>query len=75
MSAQMRAGLENSRNNKSLLLPPQTPPDARNSSHSHIGFIHLAHSARICINVSPYDRRRCDMQNRNPISPPALKHI
>ena len=26
-----------------------------------------------CTGVSPYDRRRCDMQKRKSISPPALK--
>ena len=61
-------------NSQSLLLPPQTPPDARNSSHSHIGLVHLARDAPACRNVSPYDRRRCNMQKRTSKSPPALKH-
>ena len=43
-----------------------------NRSHSHVCVLQLARDARIFINVSPYDRRRCDMQKRNSISPSAL---
>ena len=39
----MCAGLEPSINSQSLLLPPRRPPDARNSSHSHI-----RHSTAAC---------------------------
>ena len=45
----------------------------RNTSHSNICILKLARDARICINVSPYDRRRCDMQKRESLSPPPFK--
>ena len=74
ISTQMCAKLGNSRNLHSPGLPPQTPPDARSSSHSNFCLVHLASDAQVCRNVSPYDCRRCDMQKRNSISPSALKH-
>ena len=33
-----------------------------------------AGDVQTCINVRPYNRRRCDIQKSNSISPPALKH-
>ena len=70
----MCAGLELSINSGTPPLPPQTPPDARNPSHLYFGSSMAARDARICINVRPYDRQRCDMQKRNSISSPAPTH-
>ena len=69
----MCAKLERSGNRQSLLLPPQRRQCARNAHHSNICIRQLTSDAPICINVSSYDRRRCDMQKRNSMSSRALK--